>query len=245
MKITMAMVLLLVGPLTAVAAVNSQFAYDEMREEIKEMTLENHNPSHSYKSARKFIMQQVHIDKDKDGYFVQDVYCKIKYRRNVAPNKMPDHKHLNVEHTWPKSRFGSNKGSRKYSKQVSDLHHLFPSDSVTNSRRGSFLFSQFQNDENALFDCPYSKKGFVDELMAYGFEPPSSHKGNVARALFYFAVRYDKRISAHEEFILRQWNIMDPVDTEEIERNDAIESLQGNRNPFVDDSDLSALITDF
>ena len=79
----------------------------------------------------------------------------------------------------------------------------------------------------------------------YGFEPPVEHKGNVARALFYFAVRYDMRIAAHEEFFLRQWNVIDPVDDEEIARNNEIERLQGNRNPFIDDAALVELIEDF
>lgn len=239
------MVLLLVGPFSVLGNVKAPFSYDEMREEIKEMALEHHRPHHSYSQARRFIMQKVHIRQDEDGYFVYDVYCGQRFRRGVAPNKMPNHRYLNVEHTWPKSRFGSRKGSSKYREQVSDLHHLYPTDSVTNSRRGSFLFTQFRGDENSLQECPSSKKGYVQDIGSEGFEPPEKHKGNVARSLFYFAVRYDLRISEHEEFILRQWHILDPVDAEEMARNDDIEQIQGNRNPFVDDPDLSNLILNF
>lgn len=219
--------------------------FDEMREEIKDMTLAGHHPSHSYTQARGFVMQKVHLDTDKGGYYIQDVYCKIKYRTKVSPNSMPNHQQINVEHTWPKSRFGSSKGSSKYSQQVSDLHHLYPSDSRTNSLRANHNFTQFDNDDNIIQDCPYSKKGISETTHQQAFEPPEEHKGNVARALFYFAIRYDMKISQSEEFFLRQWNIIDPVDQDEISRNDKIEQIQGNRNPFVDDPDLANLISDF
>ena len=245
MKFIITMVGILISSSIAIASNHSPFVYDEMREEIKEMAQDGHNPYHSYEQARKYIMQQVHLRQDSNGYFVKDVYCKIKYRKKVAPDRMPDHRYLNIEHTWPKSRFGVKRGSSKYRVQVSDLHHLYPTDSRTNSRRGSYLFAQFKKDENVISECPFSKKGYVRAFGEDGFEPPTEHKGNVARSLFYFAVRYDLRISEHEEFILRQWNLMDPVDQEELARNDKIESIQGNRNPFVDDPDLSNLISDF
>lgn len=238
-------VLSLLSIMTTYGKVNLPYNFDEMREEIKEMALAGHNPAHSYTQARGFVMQKVHLDTDKSGYFIQDVYCKIKYRAKVSPNSMPNHEQINVEHTWPKSRFGSTKGSSKYSQQVSDLHHLYPSDSRTNSLRANHNFTQFDNDDNIIQECPFSKQGISESTHQQAFEPPEEHKGNVARALFYFAVRYNMRISQNEEFFLRQWNIIDPVDHEEIERNDKIEKIQGNRNPFVDDPDLANLISDF
>lgn len=57
-------------------------------------------------------------------------------------------------------------------------------------------------------------------------------KGNVACALFYFAVRYETTISPEEEASLRRWHNDDPVDQEEMDRNNGIEKIQGNRNPF-------------
>ncbi len=229
---------------SAMVQANSPYRFDQIREEIKEMAQKDHHPVSSYSAARRVIMQNVHLESDNRGYFVRDVYCKIKYRAKVGPNTMPDHRKINIEHTWPKSRFGSSKGSSKYRVQVSDLHHLFPTDSVTNSKRSSYKFSQFEHGEVVSENCPYSKLDYSPS-GGMGFEPPEEHKGNVARALFYFAVRYDLRISDGEEFFLRQWNIMDPVDAEEIARNDEIELAQGNRNPFVDDPEMVELIQDF
>ncbi len=219
--------------------------YDQIREEVKQMASDNHNPHHGYSKARKIIMQEIHLDQDSVGYFVQDVYCKIKFRKSVGPNRMPNHTKINVEHTWPRYRFGVKKGSKKFRVMEADLHHLFPSESKTNSSRGNYEFTQFKGNDWSITDCPTSKRGYVPSTGNEGFEPPLSHKGNVARALFYMAVRYDLRISDHEEFFLRQWNLIDPVDEEEIRRDEYIQQTQGNSNPFVHDPELADIITDF
>ncbi|MGE5498295.1 MAG: endonuclease, partial [Syntrophothermus sp.] len=84
------------------------------------------------------------------------------------------------------------------------------------------------------------------------WEPRNSHKGDAARALLYMSVRYDG-VSGNWTFnylnnislpkfnegsqdlaTLLQWNKMDPPDKWEIDRNNYIQSVQLNRNPFVD-----------
>jgi len=45
-----------------------------------------------------------------------------------------------------------------------------------------------------------------------------------------------------EETILKQWHWMDPVDEEEMARNDYIESIQNNRNPFIDSMNFACYI---
>ena len=77
------------------------------------------------------------------------------------------------------------------------------------------------------------------------FEPPQRHKGNVARALFYFSVRYRLAISATQEAHLRAWHRKDPVDESEKNRNDLVQEIQGNRNPFIDFPHLVDSIDDF
>lgn len=216
---------------------------DSHRDAIKSMAQDGHTPGHSYRTARKMIMQNVHLRSDELGYFVKDVYCRKQHRNNVGPNDMPNHQRINIEHTWPRSRF-KGKGSESFAVKESDLHHLYPTNSRANSTRGNHVFSEFGRGDE-LNDCASSKRGMIRETGELGFEPPTEHKGNVARALFYFAVRYDLKISAHEEFFLRQWNILDPVDAEELSRNDSVEQLQGNRNPFIDDANLANLIQNF
>jgi endonuclease I len=245
MNFTVLVVSFMVSLSSVFAATHTPLRFDEFREEIKTMATENHTPGHSYSKARRMIMQQIHLNEDNKGYYVLEVYCKIKYRTKVSPSTMPNHTAINVEHTWPRSRFGSKKGSSKFRVMEADLHHLYPSDSVANSTRGNYKFTQFPGKAPGLRRCPSSKKGKISGIGEDGFEPPENHKGNVARALFYFAVRYDLKIAQHEEMFLKQWNIIDPVDEEELKRNDMVEKLQGNRNPFVDDSQLVDLISNF
>jgi hypothetical protein len=77
-----------------------------------------------------------------------------------------------------------------------------------------------------------------------GFEPTDAVKGNVARAMLYFIVRYhDKNIQQgmnYNDFwtsrveLFLQWNRQDPPDAAERRRNDMSQAFQGNRNPFID-----------
>jgi endonuclease I len=82
-------------------------------------------------------------------------------------------------------------------------------------------------------------------LNRTAFEVREAHRGNVARALFYFAVRYDLHIDAAQEETLRLWHVEDTVDDAELKRNDAVEALQHNRNPFIDHPEFVEKIADF
>jgi endonuclease I len=155
---------------------------------------------------------------------------------------MPNHSDINIEHTWPQSRFSSRASKTK---QKSDLHHLYPTNSRANSKRGNLKFGDFPDNTGPLRNCDISQTGTIKASGKQGFEPPTDHKGNVARALFYFSLRYSISMEAYEEVTMRLWNALDPVDEEEIRRNNIIEQLQGNRNPFIDDSSYADLITDF
>jgi len=200
----------------------------------------------SYKEARKYLFGQIHLETDRNGkYFVKDKYCNIKYtsKHKVGPERIPDSKYMNCEHTWPQSRFNTS-----YSKnlQRNDLHHLYPVKSNVNSVRGNNIFGEVIGTI-AANDCEDSRKGSINykNETSRAFEPPVEHRGDVARALFYFSVRYDTGISEAEEYYLRRWHREDPISQEERERNEAIFKIQKNRNPFVDDSSLVEQIKDF
>lgn len=83
--------------------------------------------------------------------------------------------------------------------------------------------------------------------------PPVAVRGDIARAMFYMAVRYDgdddpdlkdlvlsdcpSKDGAKLGYLseLLRWHEADPVDSAEIARNSKVcEDYQGNRNPFVD-----------
>lgn len=196
-----------------------------------------------YSSARKVLMGQLHLENNSGQYSVKDVYCEKVFTgsNSVGPGRVPPSSKLNTEHTWPQSRFN---GSMGKDIQKSDLHHLFPTDSEMNSARSSFNFGDVDVPHKAL-KCPTVKFGNARGSSAAIFEPPVAHKGNVARALFYFSVRYRLAIDPKEEAFLRAWHRLDPVDTDERERNEAIFKVQNNRNPFIDHPELESAISDF
>ncbi|MFH1811510.1 MAG: endonuclease [Pseudomonadota bacterium] len=142
---------------------------------------------------------------------------------------------VNTEHTRPKST------GVKDTAAVSDLHHLFPTDTEANARRSSLPFGEV---ETVKWSKGESKLG-LDKNGQLVFEPPEAHKGNVARSQFYVSTVYGLKVPDAEEAVLRQWNKLDPVDSAERQRNDAISAYQENRNAFVDDPELADRIKDF
>lgn len=181
-----------------------------------------------YTSARRAMF--VEID-NRDGQ-VSCVYTGT----NVATRDIPDHTYMNTEHTWPQSR-GAEGVAR------TDLHHLFPTLTEANEVRGSLYFGDV-----VTTGVEWSQGGSRlgrDAQGALRFEVRDAHKGDVARALFHFAVTYQQGIPAHEEAALRRWHAQDPVSEAERARNQAVARWQNSRNPFVDFPGLSEQIRDF
>ena len=200
-----------------------------------------------YKRAREFLFGDFYLVNRGADFGIKDVYCaRTVYSAEFpgakpGPNLIPDAKIINAEHTWPQSKFSPAFSGED---QKSDIHHLFPTDSEMNSKRSSFEFGEVDTDEVVL-KCPEARFGSSRQNSDMVFEPPATHKGNVARALFYFSVRYKMEISREQEEVLKRWHVADPVDSEERERNDRIFALQKNRNPFVDFPELVEKVADF
>jgi deoxyribonuclease-1 len=198
-----------------------------------------------YEGARTVMFGNMYLQQDNQGYYIQDVYCQKRFgtTAGVGVNTIPKANLINCEHTWPQSKFT---GAFPADLQKADLHHLFPSDSKANSIRGNMNFTDVSHDNGSLdSNCSASKFGSSAVRSNDGFEPPLTHKGNVARALFYFSVRYKITIPKTEEDVLRRWSDLDPVDQEEMHNNDLIEQAQKNRNPFIDFPGLANDITKF
>jgi len=199
-----------------------------------------------YEGARTVMFGQLYLKNDKNGYYIEDVYCQKRFDQTsgVGPKSIPKAEKINCEHTWPQSKFT---GAFPKDIQKADLHHLFPSDSRANGIRGNDNFTDVSGDTGDLANdnCTASKFGSSATHGSDGFEPPLTHKGNVARALFYFSVRYKISIPKNEEEVLRRWNDLDPADQDEIDANTAIEQVQGNRNPFIDFPGLAQDINKF
>lgn len=128
---------------------------------------------------------------------------------------------FNTEHTFPQGMFNSNEPMR------SDIHHLFPTDVAANSQRGNDPFGMVANP---TWTQGGSKSG------GGKFEPRDVQKGASARAMMYFVLRYQdySGFFQSQENLLYGWHQQFPPDSSEKVRNDDIEALQNNRNPFVD-----------
>lgn len=198
-----------------------------------------------YGRARTVMFGKIDLQRDARGYYLTDVYCHQEFTgKGVGPNLIPNSNIVNCEHTWPQSRFTS---SFPDEMQKSDLHHLYVTSSRANSTRGNNPFGEVTGPL-PFAGCEISQTGKIinktgSEVRV--FQPPREHQGNVARALFYFSVRYKLPIDATQEETLRQWSKDDPVTAEDVARNDAIEKEQGDRNPFIDFPELADSIADF
>ena len=154
----------------------------------------------------------------------------------------------NREHVWAKSRgrFGTRTGAG------TDLHHIRPTDVSINSKRSN---KDFDEGGKIVIDKDGKTKNRVSKMT---WEPRDEVKGDVARMLFYMAVRYEKATGLDLELTekiqrsnqpvhgrlstLLKWHQSDPVDDRERYRNQIIYELQGNRNPFIDKPEFAALI---
>lgn len=202
-----------------------------------------------YERARLFLMGYFYLVQVGNQYAIKEAYCNKLYGPDQFPGKsqsprpkfVPDNRVINVEHTWPQSKFT---GRHPEETQKSDLHHLYPTDSQLNATRGNYPFGEVEKDSTSL-KCGQSRFGVNTIQKGPVFEPPDNHKGHVARALFYFAVRYETQIDPVQEATLRAWHQQYPVDSEELLRNDEIYKVQGNRNPFIDHPELVSSMKDF
>lgn len=129
---------------------------------------------------------------------------------------------FDTEHVWPQSFFNQSLPMR------SDIHHLFPTWRTANSTRGSFRFG-------VVTGTPSWQVG-GSKLGNSIFEPRDYAKGRTARAMLYFAIRYQNYngFLNNQESILRDWHQQFPPDIIDTRRNDDIFAFQGNKNPFVD-----------
>jgi endonuclease I len=155
----------------------------------------------------------------------------------------------NREHLWPNSD-----GLDDTLPSFTDLQNLRACDTTVNSARGNKVF-----DVSNPLDPNYRNLAHLEAPLCStdtdSWEPRDEEKGDIARALFYMAVRYTGdaphepalKLTDHIELIsstntcmgrlstLLKWNAADPVDAREQLRNDLIYSLyQTNRNPFID-----------
>ncbi|MCK5883739.1 MAG: endonuclease [Bacteriovoracaceae bacterium] len=198
----------------------------ELKDSLQQISLKGQIPK-SYSSALKYMYKTI----DNQNGKVCSVYTPEECNINGEPKKY----RINCEHTWPKSL-----GAKEYP-MVSDLHHLYPSEKEINNLRANHPFCEVNYSDKERGGSHYG----VANGGVTCFEPQDAHKGNVARSMFYFAVRYGHFIDEDQEKVLRKWNKEDPVNNADIRRHNLIKGFQGNTNPFIEQNYLVDLITNF
>ncbi|MCJ7934736.1 MAG: endonuclease [Chryseobacterium sp.] len=159
----------------------------------------------------------------------------------------------NREHVIPQSLFSS------ASPMVADINFIRPTDGKVNGMRSNYPYGVVGS---ASFTSKNGSKLGSSVSQGYSgtvFEPIDAFKGDIARMILYFVTRYEDKLANFtsggmlanttfpglQPWALNQyiaWHIMDPVSQEEIARNNASYSYQGNRNPFIDHPEYVAQI---
>lgn len=161
---------------------------------------------------------------------------------NSSHGNNPDY--WNREHVWPKSHGFPSSNDTAYT----DTHHLRPTDASVNSSRGNKDFDNGGSPHSEAIGCRSDSDSW---------EPRDAVKGDVARMIFYMAVRYEEDGAYDLEMVesipssgpnlakksvLLEWHNQDPVDAWERRRNEVIYGYQNNRNPFIDHPEYAAQI---
>lgn len=169
-----------------------------------------------YSAARSWMFTRL----DNHGAQVECVYTG---RTTPVSGQPPEADNMNTEHTWPRSQGAGDPPME------CDLHHLFPTDSQANSKRGSYDFGVVTS--GVEWSEGGSKLGRnAGETV---FEPRDVHKGNVARAMLYMSLEYGWTLPASQVALFRDWDAQDPVDAAERERSLSIAEEQSFANPLV------------
>ncbi len=147
---------------------------------------------------------------------------------------------------------------------VSDLFNVYPTDARINNLRSNYpygvvsgSFSGFSKDpdHHGLGKLGSSTTANIGTC----YEPDDNYKGDFARSFFYMVARYRSNtlnsgngakmftssptnLTAYSLSFLLDWHRQDPVSQKEIDRNQAVYSIQHNRNPFIDYPELAEYI---
>lgn len=189
---------------------------------------------------------------DNDGS-IMDIYSEnptsydsynYHNRKRVCGNYKKESDCFNREHLFPQSAF------HKKNPMRSDFFHVYPTDGYVNGHRSNYPFGEVNHAKWTSRNGSKLGTNTFGKYRGVVFEPIDEFKGDIARALLYFATRYEHRIKSFNHKMLNgtknqvyadwfidlllKWHRMDPVSQHEIHRNEIGFKYQGNRNPFID-----------
>lgn len=179
-----------------------------------------------YETARKVFWRKLYNDGG------ETLYCQQQFGSGY-------NKGINIEHVFPASwiayslRCGKRNQCRMNSPQFNiieaDLHNLYPSRTDVNKARNNYMFTVIRGEQRSFGRCDFE----FDERARMA-EPSPAARGRVARAMLYMRDEYDLYLKHKQKSLLLAWDRKYPPEQAEYRRNDRIEQLQGNSNPYID-----------
>ena len=145
------------------------------------------------------------------------------------------------EHVFPRSLGTPNLG---FDLAGSDAHSLRSIDTDRNSSRSNRKFEAASS----------SVMSYI--TLSGNWYPGDEWRGDIARMIMYMYVRYPSQClpnnvgvgsTSYSTFgdmpnVFLDWNAQDPVSQYEMNRNNILNTIQGNRNPFIDNPYLATTI---
>jgi endonuclease I len=202
-------------------------------------------------------------DQNKDGVPNDFINCEHTWPQSFFNKSMPmvaDIHHLQSTMSIPNNR----RGHLPFGEVNSNVIYTTNSGSKLGSESSLLKNSISKAETTKIFNMLDSKDEKIQEqgeklLSKSGgggliFEPWDKQKGNTARCMLYFYTRYhDQNIRGGDfqknEFWASKvstfinWSEkVDPVNEEDMKRNDVVFGKQGNRNPFIDIPNLASII---
>lgn len=188
-----------------------------------------------------------------DGGRVRDRYSADEFRFGERGKSVEG---MNIEHSFPKSWWGGAENNA-----YKDLYNLMPCQTTINTHKSNYPMANVDKEwrGNGVTRIG-TRDGDPDNQDYRYWEPSDQWKGDFARGYFYMATAYQNftwsgdqsvRILHTEAYPTLQewaytlyldWSEADNVDDIETDRNNIVELLQGNRNPFVDFPNLARYV---
>lgn len=163
---------------------------------------------------------------------------------------------MNIEHSFPKSWWGGEENNA-----YKDLYNLMPCETTINNHKSNYPMATVDVEWRGNGVTKVGTRSGDPTTQDYRYwEPSDQWKGDFARGYFYMATAYQDftwsgsqspRILSTGDFptllgwasaLYLDWSEADGVDDVETARNNAVERIQGNRNPFVDFPNLAQYI---
>ena len=187
----------------------------------------NRHQDITYKETRPVFWEKLY------GSGGRTLYCDKGFGKRHGHN-------INIEHIFPMSwatkslKCGTRNQCRDYSSRFnrieSDLHNLYPALAEINDARGAMSFAVIKGEKHIRAGCDFE----IDK-RSYKAEPRPAVRGEIARAMLYMADTYaELKLFESQRKLMEKWHREDPPNSEEKRRNSLIESIQGNRNPYID-----------